>query len=143
MGEAVAECVLCPLDFIGKLASFVYHRSLGRKLVKAYNGVGTRKDHHMVRNRRQWIIGILFWIIFLTSIWFGISGQYAWMDKAWGVFRLGALATVSILAVVAYYRTHKRPGESRYDRGVWRLVAPFFMDDEDIERRRKLFRISG
>jgi hypothetical protein len=27
--------------------------------------------------------------------------------------------------IAAYYRTHKRLGESRYDRGVWRLVAPF------------------
>jgi hypothetical protein len=97
----------------------------------------------MVRNRRQWVIGILFWIVFLVSIWLGLEGRYEWIDKAWAFVRLGILAAVSILMVVASHRTRKSPREYLLDRGVPRLVAAFFMDDEDLEKRRIKFRTSG
>jgi hypothetical protein len=35
------------------------------------------------------------------------------------------------------------PREYFFDRGVPRLIAAFFMDDEDLEKRRIKFRISG
>jgi hypothetical protein len=97
----------------------------------------------MVRNRRQWVIGILFWIVFLASIWLGLEGRYEWIDKAWAFVRLGILAAVSILMVVAFNRARKGPREYFFDRGVWRFVAAFFMDDEDLEKRRIKFRVSG
>ena len=97
----------------------------------------------MVRNRRQWVIGILFWIVFLASIWLGLEGRYEWIDKAWAFVRLGILAAVSILMVVALNPARKGPREYFFDRGVPRLVAAFFMDDEDLEKRRIKFRISG
>ena len=94
----------------------------------------------MIRNRRQWVIGILFWIVFLASIWLGLEGRYEWIDKAWAFVRLGILAAVSILMVVALNRARKGPREYFFDRGVPRLVAAFFMDDEDLEKRRIKFR---
>jgi hypothetical protein len=97
----------------------------------------------MVRNRRQWMIGILFWAIFLTSLWFGMDGNFTWMDGAWAVFRFGTLAMVSILALVAYHRARKNPIKNSYDGAIWHFLAPFFMDEEDIEKRRKLSKISG
>ena len=78
--------------------------------LQVYNGEEKRKDHHMVRNRRQWVIGILFWIAFLTSIWLGLEGRHEWIDKAWAFVRLGSLAAVSIL-VVAWHRARKSPRE--------------------------------
>jgi hypothetical protein len=110
--------------------------------LQVYNGEEKRKDHHMVRNRRQWVIGILFWIAFLTSIWLGLEGRHEWIDKAWAFVRLGSLAAVSIL-VVAWHRARKSPREYFFDRGVPRLVASFFMDDEDLEKRRINFKVSG
>jgi hypothetical protein len=111
--------------------------------LQVYNGEEKQKDHHMVRNRRQWVIGILFWIVFLASIWLGLEGRYEWMDKAWAFVRLGILAAVSILMVVAFDRARKSPREYFFDRGVPRLVASFFMDDEDLEKRRINFKVSG
>jgi hypothetical protein len=111
--------------------------------LQVYNAQEKRKDHHMVRNRRQWVIGILFWIVFLASIWFGLAGRYEWIDEAWAFVRLGILAAVSILMVVALYRARTSPHKYFFDRGVPRLVAAFFMDDEDLEKRRLKFRISG
>ena len=110
--------------------------------LQVYNAQEKRKDHHMVRNRRQWVIGILFWIAFLTSIWLGLEGRHEWIDKAWAFVRLGSLAAVSIL-VVAWHRARKSPREYFFDRGVPRLVASFFMDDEDLEKRRINFKVSG
>ena len=81
----------------------------------------------MVRNRRQWVIGILFWIVFLASIWLGLEGRYEWIDKAWAFVRLGILAAVSILMVVEFNRARKGPREYFFDRGVWRFVAAFFI----------------
>jgi hypothetical protein len=97
----------------------------------------------MVRNRRQWVIGILFWFAFLASIWLGLEGRYEWIDKAWAFVRLSILAIVSILMVVALNRARRAPREYFFDRAVWRLVAAFFLDDEDLEKRRIKFRTSG
>jgi hypothetical protein len=107
--------------------------------LKVYNRLRTRKDHHMVRNRRQWIFGILFWIVFLTSIWLGLGGRYAWLDSAWTIVRFAILAAASTLVVVTLHRTRKRAGEYFYERGAPRFIASIFMDDEDLEKRR-LFR---
>jgi hypothetical protein len=90
----------------------------------------------MVRNRRQWIFGILFWIVFLTSIWLGLVGSYEWMDKAWAFVRVAVLAAASVLMVVELKRNRKRLGQYSYDRGVPHFIASFFMDDEDLEERR-------
>jgi hypothetical protein len=98
----------------------------------------------MVRNRRQWSIGILFWIVFLTSIWFGLDGRFGWLDRAWAYVRVIILAATSILMVVALSRTRKGRREYLYDRGVPRFIASLFWDDEDLERRRRWsLRISG
>jgi hypothetical protein len=90
----------------------------------------------MVRNRRQWIFGILFWIVFLTSIWLGLDGRFEWLDKAWAYVRVVMLAAASILVVVELNRNRKGSGEYFYDRGTPRIIASFFMDDEDLEKRR-------
>jgi hypothetical protein len=96
----------------------------------------------MVRNRRQWTFGILFWVIFLASLWFGLGNRIAWLDEAWAIFRFAVLAVVSVIMVVAYRR-----GNSRgyfFARGLPRWIASCFWDDEDIEKRRRWsLRISG
>jgi hypothetical protein len=98
----------------------------------------------MVRNRLQWIFGILFWIVFLTSIWFGLDGRFGWLDRAWTYVRVIILAATSILMVVALNRTRKGPREYLYFRGVPRFIAALFWDDEDLERRRRWsLRIGG
>jgi hypothetical protein len=56
---------------------------------------------------------------------------------------LGILAAVSILMVVALNRARKSPREYFFDRGMPRLVAAFFIDDEDFEKLRIRFRTSG
>jgi hypothetical protein len=92
----------------------------------------------MVRNRRQWILGILFWIVFLTSIWLGLDGRFEWLDKAWAYVRVIIVAAASSLIVVELNRNRKGSREYLYDRGTPRLIASFFMDDEDLEKRRRI-----
>jgi hypothetical protein len=68
----------------------------------------------MVRNRRQWIFGILFWIVFLTSIWLGLDGRFEWLDKAWAYVRVVILAAASILVVVGLNRNCRGSAEYFY-----------------------------
>jgi len=126
-----------------KMAGMLQPILISLETLQVYNGQESRKDHPMVRNRRQWIIGILFWIVFLASLWFGLEGRYEWIDEAWAFVRLGILAAVSILVVVALYRARTSPSKYFFDRGLPRLVAAVFMDDEDIEKRRIKFTTSG
>jgi hypothetical protein len=94
----------------------------------------------MVRNRRQWVFGILFWIVFLTSIWLGLDDRFEWLDKAWAYVRLALFSAASIVVVVNFNRNRRGSAEYFYDRGTPRFIASFFMDDEDLEKRRR-FRI--
>jgi hypothetical protein len=90
----------------------------------------------MVRNRRQWIFGILFWIVFLTSIWLGLDGRYGWLDSAWTFVRFAILAAASILVIVMLNRARNGSREYFYERGTPRFIASFFWDEKDLEKRR-------
>jgi hypothetical protein len=92
----------------------------------------------MVRNRRQWIFGILFWIVFLTSIWLGLDGRFEWLDKAWAYVRVVILAAASILVVVGLNRNCRGSAEYFYgekqDRTKVRRHYPFLAE---LARRAK------
>ena len=94
----------------------------------------------MTRNRRSWIFGILFWVLFLISI--GLNDRYRWLDAAWfiGMVLIGAAA--SILIIVEMARNRDGSGEYLYYKGVPRFVRWALMDDEQFAKdlkKRKLW----
>jgi hypothetical protein len=92
----------------------------------------------MSRNRRSWIFGILFWVLFLISIW--LNDRYRWLDAAWfiGMVLLGTVA--SILIVVEMARNRDGSGEYLYYKGVPRFVRWALINDEqfakDLQKRK-------
>jgi hypothetical protein len=88
----------------------------------------------MTRNRRSWIFGILFWFLFLLSI--GLSGRYPWLDATWFIGIVLFVAVTSVLMVVEVFRNRDGSGEYLNYKGVPPFMRSFFMDDEDLEKRK-------
>ena len=92
----------------------------------------------MTRNRRSWIFGILFWVLFLISI--GLTDRYRWLDAAWFIVMVLFGAVASILMIVEMARNRDGSGEYLYYKGVPRFMRSALMDDEqfakDLEKRK-------
>jgi hypothetical protein len=62
----------------------------------------------MMRHEQQTtIFGIVFWILFLTSIGLGFVTRYRWLDIAWllAVYALAAIA--SVFYVLEFFRNRR------------------------------------
>jgi hypothetical protein len=94
----------------------------------------------MGRNRRPWIFGILFWLLFLISIFVGLNGHFPWLDTAWAFGRVLFVAVTSVLIIVEVSRSPDGSGEYVYYRGMPRFMRSLLMDDEqfakDLEKRK-------
>jgi hypothetical protein len=88
----------------------------------------------MTRNRRSWIFGILYWFLFLLSI--GLSGRYPWLDATWFIGIVLFVAVASVLMIVEVFRNRDGSGEYLNYKGVPPFMRSFFMDDEDLEKRK-------
>jgi hypothetical protein len=86
----------------------------------------------MSRNRRSWIVGILFWLLFLISI--ALSDRYRWLNTAWVFGGVLFAAVASVLVIVEVFRSRDGSGEYLYYRGVPRFVRWLLMDDEQLAK---------
>jgi hypothetical protein len=90
----------------------------------------------MMRHEQQTtIFGIVFWVLFLTSIGLGFVTHYQWLDIAW-VLAIDALAAIaSVFFVLEFFRNRDTSGEYRPRWLMWVLL-----DDQQyakyLQRRR-------
>jgi hypothetical protein len=91
---------------------------------------------HMMRHDQQTtIFGIIFWVLFLTSIGLGFVTRYQWLDVAWVLAGYALAAIASVFFVLEFFRNRGTSGEYRPRWLMWVLL-----DDQQyakyLQRRR-------
>lgn len=81
----------------------------------------------MGRRWRSWIVPVIFWTLFVTSI--GLGKRYPWLDTVWCIAGMLFLLGVSVYSVVYTLRHHHETGSISY-RGIPRWLHRFSLDDE-------------
>jgi hypothetical protein len=65
----------------------------------------------MRHNQQTTIFGIVFWLLFLTSIGLGFVTRYQWLDIAWSLAGYAFAAIASVFYVLELFRNRGASGE--------------------------------
>ena len=100
------------------------------------NASGAGLEVRMMRHDQQTtIFGIVFWLLFLTSIAFGVFTRYQWLDIAWFLAVQVFVAIASVFFVLEFFRNRTTSGDHRPRWLMWVLL-----DDQQyakyLQRRR-------
>ncbi len=85
----------------------------------------------MNRKWRGWIVPVVFWTLFLTSI--GLGKRYPWLDTVWYIAGMLFLLGVSVYSVAYAVRHRGETGSISY-KGIPRRLERFSLDEEGRER---------
>jgi hypothetical protein len=76
----------------------------------------------MRHNQQTTVFGIVFWVLFLTSIGLGLVTRYQWLDIAWFLAVYAFAAIASVFFVLEFFRNRGTPGEHRPRWLMWVLL---------------------
>jgi hypothetical protein len=83
----------------------------------------------MRHNQQTTIFGVVFWVLFLTSIGLGFVTRYQWLDIAWFVAVYALAAIASVFFVLEFFRNRGSSGEHRPRWLMW-----IVLDDEQYAK---------